>query len=859
VSDFTFGEWLKRQRKAAGLTQEQLAQQVGCAAITLRKIEAEERRPSEQIAARLAEIFDIPPNEQKNFLKFVRGSVELAPAAPSLASPWNVSAASARIEIPATVTSLVGRVNELTVVREYLQQSDTRLVTLIGPPGIGKTRLSIAAARDAVSMFPDGVFFIALAPLEDPSLILPTIFQTLGYTERDEQSAGRLVKDIAVKNILLILDNAEHLLNEVAALVSRLLSACPHLKMLITSREALRVPGEWLYPVPTLTLPLADISIDVNAVTQFPALTLFVERARAARPDFKLTPENIQAVASICMQLDGLPLAIELIAARIHFMSPQTLLERMTSQFVLSADGMRAVSARQKTLNNAIGWSYNSLSPEEQKMFGYLSVFSGGFTLEAAEKIFSDLFTEKSVTDLVALLSDKSLLQRGLDERGEIRFNMLVTIQEFAVEHLHSMGEDENARDRHLQYFVQFSEQAGRELIGPQQMEWRACLLEERDNLRAALGWAARNNPEEGMSLASNLGYRFWENFNIQEGVRWLTEFLQKTDSLPPTKTRVRALCVLGFLQLHFQRFKSMRASAEDALALSRALGDAQGECDSLNLLGSVMQFLEGMDQKTNLQTQSLMLAKAIGDVWREAEASSALSWDKRDLRKAFAYRERSIQLYRQVGDWQGLAHALSVFASDVALVGDVEHAQSILGEYAGLHQLASDKRNLEFILTTKARIALLYGEYEQACSYLEENMAILQELGNRMGYLWARTRLGYVILREGKSEAAKEIILECLKEFQNDGNRAGLLFPLELMAMYFVQADQYELAARLIGWTEAVHRSIGDSMLQIVQSDWVNTTHSILAKLGEDAFHSLREEGSTMTLDGIVAYAMSK
>jgi len=426
LAEVSFGEWLKRQRKAVGLTQEQLAEQVSCSTSALKKIEAEERRPSAQIVERLAEIFNIPPNERTAFLRFARGDWASAPHETGGEIPWRASAISTRSNLPATATSLIGREKEIVDVHDYLLRADIRLVTLIGPPGIGKTRLSIESARTALPNFPADVFFVALAPLDDPALIAVTIAQALGYVGvRNISTNEQLKEGIGDKQMLIVLDNCEHLIEDVASLASGLLSACSHLKILATCRESLRIPGEWLYPVPAFDVPSENSFIDMETASNFPALILFAERARAVRPDFVLNAENIKTVSAICAHLDGLPLVIELIAARMRLMSPQALLERLNDQFILSADGMRTASTRQKTLQNAIGWSYNLLSDEEQKLFARLSVFSGGFTLEAAETIFPRTVSEKSVTDLIALLLDKSLLQRIPNERGEPRYTML--------------------------------------------------------------------------------------------------------------------------------------------------------------------------------------------------------------------------------------------------------------------------------------------------------------------------------------------------------------------------------------------------------------------------------------------------
>jgi transcriptional regulator with XRE-family HTH domain len=363
----SFGDWLKHKRRALDLTQAALAGRVGCSAAAIRKLEAEERRPSAQIVERLAEIFEIPQDQQTAFLRFARGDVRSMPSETKEDFPWHASAAPAHSNLPATVTSLIGRQQEIGEVREYLSKDNLRLVTLIGPPGIGKTRLSLEVARRALLDFPDGVFFIALASLDDPSLIALTVAQALNFVEVKRQSGTEQLSDgIRGKQMLLVLDNCEHLIEDVAALVSLLLSTCPHLKVLTTSRESLRIPGEWIYAVPAFDLPAEHSSVNVEGASQYPALVLFVERARAVRAGFSLTSENIKTITAICARLDGLPLVIELMAARMRLLSPQELLDRLTGQFMLTADGMRAASERQKTLQHAIDWSYQLLPPEEQ-------------------------------------------------------------------------------------------------------------------------------------------------------------------------------------------------------------------------------------------------------------------------------------------------------------------------------------------------------------------------------------------------------------------------------------------------------------------------------------------------------------
>jgi predicted ATPase/DNA-binding XRE family transcriptional regulator len=437
----SFGEWLRLKRKAHDLTRAGLAERVGYSAATIRKLEAEERRPSAQIAGRLTALFNIPPEERTAFLRFARGDWQAAPSVPSEPAPWRDLPLSPRSNLTTPTTSLIGREKELAAVHQYLLRADIRLITLIGPLGIGKTRLSIEAARGALPHFPDGVFFIALAPLNDPSLIAPAIVQTLGFGEMGHQRPLEYLKEgIGDKQMLLVLDNLEHLIEGAAPLVYELLLNCPRLHILTTSREALHIPGEWTYSVPPLAAPQDADSIQAHTSAEFPALTLFAERARAVQPDFALDANNIRIVASICTRVDGLPLAIELMAARIRLMSPETLLARMNGQFVLSTDGQRAVPDRQKTLANAIDWGYNLLSTGEQQLLARLSRFTGGFDLEAVEALYAGQDGGEAL-ELLGQLVNKSLVATRHEPGQGVRYYLLETIRQFAQAKLEQWGE----------------------------------------------------------------------------------------------------------------------------------------------------------------------------------------------------------------------------------------------------------------------------------------------------------------------------------------------------------------------------------------------------------------------------------
>jgi non-specific serine/threonine protein kinase len=586
-------------------------------------LETEERRPSEQIVSRLAGIFEISHADWTTFLQFARGNLKSIHGKKNIDAPWNRPASSAPTNLPASSTALVGREREIARILDYLKKPEIRLITLIGPPGIGKTRLSLECSRVSVQEFKDGVFFVPLAPLDDASLIASTIIQVVGYVERGERTSQEILKTgISDRQILLILDNCEHVIDGVASLVSELLSACPHIKILATSRESMRVPGEWLYPVPGLDMPPERVLTNVQKAGQFPALALFAERARAVLPEFALNENNLKFVASICNQLDGLPLAIELIASRMRLMSPKELAERMSNQFLLSADGMRSVPERQKTLGNAIGWSYNQLSFEEQKMFVCLSVFSGSFSLNAAESIFATMFTGRPVTELIASLSDKSLLLRSSSHGGETRMSMLYTIQQFALEHLRQIGDEDRIRDAHLEYFVQYAEIARKEIRGSRQVEWLERIENEHNNNRAAMEWAiSSQKTEAALRLFCALGWPWEVRGYNNEAYAWLNKIRNLPDILQYPLLYSQALNHIGRYSLWDQaNFQTGYSLLEVSEKISFGLGEA-GEinlAETSNWLGLLKLFNDekGSEKARPLFERGLELYLKWEDLW---------------------------------------------------------------------------------------------------------------------------------------------------------------------------------------------------------------------------------------------------
>ncbi|MFZ5858402.1 MAG: ATP-binding protein [Chloroflexota bacterium] len=636
-----------------------------------------------------------------------------------------------------------------------------------------------------------------------------------------------------------------------------LLKNCPRLKILATGREALGIMGEVVYRVPSLELP--DSQDRPENIKMYESVRLFEERAQLAQADFMVTPENASFVAQICSRLDGIPLAIELAAARVDMFSMEQIAAHLNESFNMLTGKNRTALPRQQTIRASIDWSWNLISNPERTFLRRLAVFAGGWILEAAESICSrDNIAPHQVLELTAQLAAKSLVIVGQKSGSERRFHLHETIRQYAHEKLVEAGEEENIRSLHLKYFLDLSKLDEPVLHGHQQVEWFNRINDELGNIRIALEHASRTDLEMGLYLTGGL-IRYWSNFDLREGLFWTTEFIQKPESQNYPHARAKALLAQGEILWYLQQFEEGRSVAEECISLFRACNDKQGEFESLMLMGSVLQFLEGMKEKTNFHGQGLELAKSMGDIWRQARAFASLGWDQRDPKQAQANWEQAITLFREVGDWRNLTHTLGILGFTVLSNGNAESAQKFLDEAMDANQHANDKWSMEFVLTGKGYLALMRGEYEQARAFLQENADFLEEVGNRMGYLWACGRLGYVALREGNVTEAYSILVEIIENFQKDRNKSGLAFALDRMASIFCAANNPESAVRLVGSSDTIRKEIGDPRPRFEQNDINNDMKAIRTKIGKAAFEKHYSEGCAMTLDDAVTQAMEK
>ena len=723
MAEVSFGEWLRRQRKAVGLTQEQLALQISCSTSALKKIEAEERRPSAQIVERLAEIFNIPTTERTTFLRFARGDWRSAPSSREEEAPWRAPtqalAQHPRSNLPATFTSLIGREKDIAAVHDYLTHPDIRLVTLIGPGGIGKTRLSIASVSKSLAEFSDGIFFVALAPLDQPSLIPSAILQSLGYIEKNNLSPEeRLIEGIANKRMLLVLDNCEHLIGDVARVASSLLSACSRLKILTTSREALQIPGEWLYSVPVLELPKKNSVVDMETISQFPALVLFAERARAVRSDFALNAENIQAVAVICSQLEGLPLAIELIAARVKTLSIDQIAARLDDRFALLTSGSRIAPSRQQTLRATLDWSHELLTEPERELFRQLSVFVGGFTLEALESV-ALLDSNQSILDALSRLVDKSLLL--VEQQDQPRYRFLEPIRQYARDKLNETRESNLIQDRHLNYYLRVAEEAEPYLFGVGQQDWKNRLELDHDNLRVALAWSLESNQiEAGLKLAGALAWFWHSKGHLNEGNLWLEKLLASGIG-NQGRERAKALRASSILLTGTGDYIRAKAFAESSIKLYREIGDNPGA-------GLVL-----------------------------ADLGASLHWDGKE-EEAIESLEESLRLLRATGERWGIAYALLWLGDTWFRMGDIERAATTWEESLRLTQELGDPYLIAWSIGGLADVARLGAEYKRATGMFKKSLSLYQSSGNKVGPPFSMEALALVAVALGDAKRAARL-----------------------------------------------------------------------------------------------------
>jgi predicted ATPase len=680
--------------------------------------------------------------------------------------------------LPVRQTDLVGREKEIAAVKEMLLRPGVRLITVTGPGGIGKTRLATQVASETIEQFPAGTHFASLASLRDPGLIASVIAQTLGIREGGAQSPLEALKEALRDSLggpmLLLLDNFEHLI-QAAPTVAELLDIGSSLKILVTSRAALHLYGEHEFPIPPLELPNSRSLPPISALSQYSAIALFVQRAVAVKPDFQLTQENAIAVAEICIGLDGLPLAIELAAARVKVLSPAPMRTRLASRLHLLTGGARDLPQRQQTLRAAIDWSYDLLSAAEQRLFRRLSVFVGGCNLEGAEAVCDtkgDLSLD--LLDGMASIVDKSLVQQVEIAAGESRYRMLETIREYALEKLEASGEKAQIKRAHAAYCLVLAEEEITEQIGSGGTEWSQRLATEYDNFRASLDWLTETGDVEwGLRLGSAL-FRFWETCEyLAEGRVSLGRLLKLKGAGEPTKARARALFSAGVLASVQGDYAAADVLTQESVDIARLLHDHEATAVYLNALAIVAR-------------------------------------DRGDIAVAGSLFEESLVLWRKLGDQETVARALNNLANTAKLQGDYARARSLYEECLSIFRALGDRTGVAWSMNCQGDVARDQDNFESAAKLYEQGLAVFRELGDRWGIAGTLADLGSLATEERNYSAANSRFRESITIFQQLDHKRGIARLLECFACSAAAQLEAERSLRLAGVAAALRQSIG-------------------------------------------------
>jgi len=750
--------------------------------------------------------------------------------------------------LPLQLGSFIGREKEQKAIAKLI--ATNRLVTLVGTGGIGKTSLSLQVGHKLLPEYADGVWFVALDSLSDPALVPQTVAAVFDIRERsDKPILELLTHSLSAKTALLILDNSEHLLDACAQLITALLQACPGLKILATSREPLAMAGEATYRIPSLSIP-EKRQDSLEKLSEYESVRMFAERAALVQSTFRLTQENMQAVASICRKVDGIPLAIELAAARVNFLQVDEILHQLEESFHLLTNQSRTTSPRHQTLQASMDWSWGLLEETERVFLRQLSIFAGGWTLDAAQAV-----CDGDVLELTSALAKKSLIVVQQTRHGT-RYRFHEIVRQYATQKLIESGDKNRLSTWHLGYFLGLAEQVELGLRGPSLVNWMERLNEERNNIRIALHWADQIDVEAGLYLSSRL-MQYWESANLPEGKRWLENFIHKPESKDFPLARAHALSTYSWLLTWLQQFEEAYPVAEESLALFRAAGDRQGEVDVLVSLENMFQFKDDIATALEIGKQAVTLAQSLGDRWRLANAFLYLGWNYHDLPQRFVYWEKAIALYREVGDQLTLANLLGLYGQFLVLHGDFELGEQCVEEALRLWETNRRASVWDSPRITQSLIASMKGDYEQAETLLREVMVYAQERGNWMSQLWVQLRLGHVLLRAGELTEARQILTETAKNFAKDDYIIAAVFALEGLAELFSVVGKPEHAARLIGCADLIREKIQDPRPNYEQANVDKTIAACLAKMGEVAFSDAYEEGQKMTLGEAVAFAV--
>jgi predicted ATPase/transcriptional regulator with XRE-family HTH domain len=863
----TVGDLIRYHRRLREWSQAYLAERAQLSLHTVCNLErGAPHRPRKDTLRLLAQALDLTPDEEADLL--AAASTRRRTAQPLVMLP---DASATRSRLPTPPTPLIGREDAIAQATARLLDKNVRLLTLTGPGGVGKTRLALAVASRVAISIADGCVWIPLAALRDPAFVLESIAQALGLQETTDQPLSEtLVAVLRDRDLLLLLDNCEHV-KTCAPLLADLLAECPRLRILATSRIPLSIRAEYLYEVAPLPVPSQpDREQPVAEIAKIASVALFLERAQAAQPDVTFDAASMNAIAAICQRLDGLPLALELAAARLRLLTPIALLARLDNSLQVLTSGPQDLPERQRTLHATLDWSYHLLAEDEQTVFRLLAVFAGGASLEAIEAVAQHVcIVHDTLLACISTLVDHHLLRRwappdiqnassaetaNTDEcESAVRVRMLVVIREYAWERLVTHGEQDAAEEAHAAYYCALAERAEAQLRGPDQARWLARLEQEHDNLRAALQWAVAHHAVEiGLRMAGAL-WQFWSaRGHFTEGRRWLEQMREIASTAEETGPYgalfAKVLNGAGVLATRQCDYAHAATLHEQALALRRSLGDKIGIASSLNNLGG-----NALDQGHNSQAQalweeSLALRREIGEPRAIAIALmnlGVLAKQRGAYVKSTQYLEESLPLFRAVGDTGMLATALNSLGGVLLDQCDFSYSQRVLEESLALAQRLGQKRDVALALANLGAGAYQQGEWAQSSALLSESLALHKELGDRWHTAEVLAQCGLLAVAEEDYEEVAELYEASQKLFQEVDSAQGVALTLSLRGELARAQEDWDTAMALYRESLMTYADIESS---VGVASCLEGLASALVAMGE-AEQAMRLCGAAATL----------
>ena len=873
--EHSFGNWVKRRRKALDLTQQELAQSVGCSISLIFKIESDERRPSRQVAELLANHLQIAPEQRSLFLKVARQekAIEhLDSIAHHVAQGFSLDAAApqsnpapvnapVKSELPTPPTSLIGREHEVSMVLRQLQNPACRLLTLTGPGGVGKTRLALEVAHKLCDVFEHGAYFVSLVATASAEFILPTIADALLFTfSHVEEPKAQLFDYLKSKRVLLVLDNLEHLLSDVR-LISELLECCPELKILATSREQLNLRAEWAFAVQGLPVP-GQLSLETFEMNS--AVALFLQRARQARLDFTPTLADLPHIERICQLVEGLPLGLELAAAWVRALSCREIAQEIENSIDFLASAARDVPQRHRSVRAVFDYSWQLLLAQEQQVMMGLSVFRGGFTREAAAQVAG------ATLPILSVLVDKSLVQHTTDKR----YDLHELVRQYAYDQLVRSDKLVEIQDRHFDFFLTLAEEPRRNLRDPDHLTWLNLVEADYDNLRAALEWSLRFEGSRGeispeqekavqgsVKLAGALLTFWWMRNYTSEGRKWLQRALDQPAKELGTWERFRATIAAVNLAVGQSDNENALQLANDNFALATRLDDVNVLALAHHSRGLVLWKLKDYAAAADQCQRALEFFRRIDNRHSAAVALQSLgriAINQHFLARAKAYLEESAQLLGEFGNTFESNEALCDLGLLAYLQKDFTAARTYHEKTLSLFRKVGNVMGIEMALNRLADVARAQNNYEEAEALYTEAFAIYRETGDKDEIASLLHNLGYVAEHRGDLTKALSHFQEALELQCDIDNQAGIAECLAGVAAVLTNSSQKERAARLLGAAEAIRENVGAVLWPANEMEMDRCLARLRQSLPEERLQTEWAQGRRMSVQQAIGEAQT-